>query len=127
MTFPEYWVVFVRAHASPSVRRVHFVSMSAALGCAVFGVASRRTGLLALATAVALVPTWLARRLEETRGLAGYPAFAAAASLKMWRMTLEGTMDAEVLRVLGAEFVEPAAEEEVSVPPPNMVTDHTLH
>jgi hypothetical protein len=120
MTFPQYWAEFVRAHASPSVRRTHFLAVSAGLGW--------RLSWVLAGTAVAFVPAaWMAHRLDARGVLAAHPLFAAAASAKMWEMTLLGTMDAEVHRIIADEVEDHVVDGGDSVPPPNMVTDHTLH
>jgi hypothetical protein len=126
-SFDEYWALFVRAHASPFVRRVHFFSVTAALGCAVLGVLTRRRGLVLAASAVAVVPPWAARKLDKGETLPPplHPLLTLLATTKMWQMTLAGTMDAEVARLMG-----PVTEDEPADgthPRPNMVTDHTLH
>jgi hypothetical protein len=48
----------------------------------------------------------------------------------MWAMTLAGTMAREAASVVDAAREEPLgdmADEDHPYPPPNMVTDHTLH
>lgn len=128
VTFDEYWDLFVRAHAEPSVRRVHFVATSAGLGVAAVGVLTRRVTLLLVATAVAFVPPWAARKAGGPRTtLPFHPAYAALASARMWRMTLVGTMSAEVVRVLRTDVEDAPDSDDGPLPRPNMVTDHTLH
>lgn len=132
LTFDEYWPAFVRAHESSVVRRVHFVATSAAVGCAVAGVFGRRLTLVLAAPAVALLPTWVARRLSGNASapLPGHAVFRVVASLKMWAMTLAGTMVEEAVNIASAERddgVTADADQDLPHPPPNMVTDHTLH
>lgn len=125
-TFEEYWARFVRAHVHRATRRVQFVATSLGLASVFAGLVFRRGVLVVLAPAVAWVPTWLAQRTFED-GATRTPLhamFEAAANLKMWRMTLAGTMDAEVERLAAAD--EPRSHGE-GTPRPNMVTDHTLH
>lgn len=126
LTFEEYWAHFVRAHARRATRRVQFVAVSLGLASAFAGLVWKRGVLVVVAPAVAWVPGWLARRALES-GTPRPPlhtVFEAAANLKMWKMTLAGTMDAEVERLAGTE-VPPA--DRARAPRPNMVTDHTLH
>jgi hypothetical protein len=128
LTFDEYWDLFVRAHADPRVRRVHFVAVSAGLGCAVLGVLTRRAALLLAAPAVAFVPSWALRRLGGPgSSLPFHPPYAALASAKLWRLTVLGAMSHEVARVLREEPDEPPESSGGPLPRPNMVTDHTLH
>ncbi|HEX3597142.1 MAG TPA: Mpo1-like protein [Polyangiaceae bacterium] len=126
-TFEDYWGTFVRAHAAPSLRRLSFMAMSAGLGSATAFLLTRRTLFLLLAPVVAFVPPFIARRLsgESSAFAAEHPLYYAAASLKMWHMTLTGTMEGEVGRFTAEEPPRDAGDP--SFPRPNMVTDHTLH
>jgi hypothetical protein len=130
-SFEDYWVEFVRAHRSPESRRVRFVAMTAGFALSVVAAVSRKAGLFAAALAVAAVPGIGALRTVRADGtsLPARVSFAAMANLRMWQLTLLGTMDAEVRRVLGDESPASAAAEEGGepLPKPNMVTDHTLH
>lgn len=56
----------------------------------------------------------------------GPVAFQAAALLKLWHLLLMGDVQAEFQRVFSTPSVVPRRAEEPA-PPPNMVTDHTLH
>ena len=102
--------------------------MSAAIGSATAFLLTRRSVFLVLSPFVAFVPPWLARKLEgETDELdEGHPLFFAAASFKLWHMTLTGAMEAEVERIMSSMPFDPPFDDE-ELPRPNMVTDHTLH
>jgi hypothetical protein len=128
LSFEEYWVAFVRAHASPSLRRLSFASMSAGIGAATAFLLTRRSVFLLLSPFVAFVPPWLARKLagEEAALHHDHPLFYAAANFKLWHMTLTGAMEAEVGRIMASMPFEPPFDDE-ELPRPNMVTDHTLH
>lgn len=124
LTFEEYWVGFVRSHVHRTTRRVQFLATSVGLASALSGLVWRQGVLVVLAPAVAWIPTRLAQRaFEEETGPPRHAGFEVAANLKMWRMTLAGTMDAEVERLMGD--AEPPSPE--AAPRTNMVTDHTLH
>ncbi|HEX4340279.1 MAG TPA: Mpo1-like protein [Polyangiaceae bacterium] len=127
-TFDEYWATFVRAHAAPSLRRLSFVAMSAGLATATAFLFTRRALLLLLAPVVAFTPPLMARKLagDDSSLAAEHPLFFAAASLKMWHLTLTGAMAAEVGRVTASDTPFSPTEGDV-FPRPNMVTDHTLH
>jgi hypothetical protein len=126
LTFEEYWERFVRAHVRRATRRVQFVAVSLGMASAFAGLVWRRGALVVMAPALAWVPTWLAQRTFENAAVRPplHAAFEAAANLKMWKMTLAGTMDAEIerLALTGGPPVDRARG-----PEPNMVTDHTLH
>lgn len=125
LSFEEYWARFVRAHVTVATRRVQFVATSLGLASLFTGVVWKRGMLVALAPAIAWIPTWLAQRaLEEGPAPPPNAVFAVAANLKMWRMTLNGTMDAEVERLVAMNGPSPPKSR---TPQPNMVTDHTLH
>ena len=126
LSFEEYWACFVGAHVGVATRRVQFVATSLGLAALFVGIAWRRGVLVVLAPAISWVPTWLAQRaLEDTERPPLHAAFEVAANLKMWRMTLAGTMAAEVERVVAD--AEPSTVRRPRTPRPNMVTDHTLH
>jgi len=136
-TFDEYWLAFVRAHFRPSTRRLVCAAMNAAIGSAAIGVLARRPLLLLLAPVIAFTPSIIARKIAGTAPPLGsaHPLFYALSSLKMWHMTIAGTMEAEVSRVMAEEHaadgVPPrpgsSSSPEAPYPRPNMVTDHTLH
>lgn len=126
LSFEEYWVRFVRAHMGVATRRVQFAATSLGLASLLAGLVWRRGMLVVLAPAVAWIPTWVAQRSLEV-GAARPPVYAPfeiAANLQMWRMTLAGTMDAEVARLAPPDDRN---ETKPRTPKPNMVTDHTLH
>jgi hypothetical protein len=52
-----------------------------------------------------------------------HPLWSLKADLRMWRKMLYGTMEAEVVQILGSSEPEPS---EPSIRP-NMATDNTLH
>jgi hypothetical protein len=130
--FGEYWDEYVRLHQSVLARRIHFVAVSAGLAFAALGIVTGRLSLLASAPVVGSVPGFVVRRAEGEGSLpqASRPVlFAFVASLRMWRLTLHGEMQAEVARVLRTAWQESpaAAADEETFPRPNMVTDQTLH
>ena len=134
-TFDEYWLAFVRAHFRPSTRRLVCAAMNAAVGATAIGLLARRPLLVLLAPVIAFTPSLIARKIAGTAPPLGsaHPLFYALSSLKMWHMTISGTMEAEVLRVMaedhkaGVAPPPPAGDPEAAYPRPNMVTDHTLH
>ena len=74
---------------------------------------------------VGYLPAWIGHFVYEENVPAtfGNPIFSARAGMKMYRMMVEGTMDAEVERVVDDAMAAP-------MPPdirPNMMTDRTLH
>jgi hypothetical protein len=128
--FDAYWRRYVAVHADPRVRRVQFVSTSVGIGIAACGVLTRRLSLIAAASAFAFVPTFVARVAwgQTTESIRERPLFRVAAALKAWKMTVQGTMQAEVDRVMQGTPPPPEDDSrDAPIPRPNMVTDHTLH
>jgi hypothetical protein len=133
-TFEEYWLAFVRAHSRPSTRRLVYATMSAGIGAVAIGVLARRPFLLLLAPVIAFAPSLVAQKIAGNAPPLGsvHPVLHALSSLKMWHMTVSGTMESEVLRVMAEERHDDRASPErespePQYPRPNMVTDHTLH
>lgn len=141
-TFEAYWLAFVRAHSHPSTRRLVFAAVSAGIGSAAAGVLARKPLLLLLSPFIAFGPTLFAQKIAGKAPVlaAAHPVFYVLSSLKMWRMTLKGTIDGEVARAMAEERTADRAarapqtgsrregeEAEAPYPRPNMVTDHTLH
>lgn len=120
--FDEFWDHYVREHSRPETRRWHFAATSAALVVAAGGLLTPHRWLLLAAPVVGYVPAWLSHLLVEgNRPVSEEPLWALRADLLMWKKTLEGTMDAEVERVLAVERPPP------DDPGVNMRTDGTLH
>ncbi len=101
-TFDEFWVHYVKAHANKTNRTLHFIGTSGAMALIAAGVLTRRPSLLLAAPVVGYGFAWAGHFLVEGNVPAtfGHPAWSLRGDLKMWSMILEGTMDAEVERVL---------------------------
>jgi hypothetical protein len=127
--FDEYWLLFVRAHEHPLLRRAQLLATTAGISCLAVGLLGRRASLLLAAPVVGLVPPWvLGRVLSPEVDLPPDPLYRLLASLKMWGMTLAGTFEDELARAsMMTPRPEGVAAEEPLHPPTNMVTDHTLH
>lgn len=130
-SFEEFWPSYVRAHKSPMTRRIHFLGTLGALSCLSVAVLTRHKWMALLAPLVAYPPAWLSHAIFEKNTPATFerPLLSLMADLRMFRMMLEGTMDAEVERLTsGAEEHDDATAASSGVTPePNMITDNTLH
>ena len=124
-SFEEFWPHYVRAHSKKLTRQVHVAGTTLALACAAGGLLTKHRWLLLVAPAVAYGPAFLSHFLIEgnTPLTFGHPLWSAKADLLMWVKTLDGTMDAEVERILE----QPVAEASPSDIATNMATDGTLH
>jgi hypothetical protein len=129
-TFEEFWPLYVRAHSKALTRKFHFVGTTLALACVAGGLVTKRRWLLLLAPAAGYGPAWFSHFFVErnTPETFRHPFWSLRADFVMWTKMIEGTMDAEVERVLAAGAVD---EVEAGADPgeirPNMATDGTLH
>jgi hypothetical protein len=110
-TFEEFWPDYVRAHANKTNRQLHFLGSSLAVACIGGALLFRRKSLLLLAPVVGYGLAWTGHFVFEKNVPAtfGNPLYSLQADAKMWKMILDGTMDAEVAKYTATEPV--AAEE----------------
>jgi hypothetical protein len=104
-TFEQFWSHFLRSHTNRANRLAHTAGVSVAM--AVFGYAllRRRWWLLAAAPLFATPFAIAGHALfegnrPENAGSAGGVLRGALANLRMWKRTLDGSLDAEVERLL---------------------------
>lgn len=127
-TFEEFWTLYVQAHLNKTNRTLHFIGTSTAFGLVGLGVLTRRLTPILMAPVVGYGLAWIGHFLVEGNIPAtfGHPLWSFKGDMKMWRMILEGTMDAEVERVL-AEQVKKASETIEPEPVINVVPDPTIN
>ena len=108
-TFADFWPFYVREHADPRNRRVHFVGTS--LVILLFGVAlvSGTWLLLILMPLAGYGFAWFGHfRLERNRPATfTYPLWSLLADFKMWALILSGRMQSEVERTKASEPFSP--------------------
>ena len=111
-TFEEFWPYYVRAHSEKGNRRLHFVGTSAALALAAGGVLLRRPSMLLLAPVVGYGCAWIGHFFIEGNVPAtfGHPLWSLKADFVMWSKMLDGSMDAEVERVMKGEAAQTSVE-----------------
>lgn len=99
-TFEEFWPYYVREHASPANRALHFAGTTAAVLTAAAALLGRRPRLLPLALVAGYGPAWIGHFLVEGNRPAtfDYPLWSLRADFVMWFKTATGQMDAEVAR-----------------------------
>jgi hypothetical protein len=126
-TFEEFWPIYVRAHSNKLNRTLHFVGTSAAFSLVGLGVLTRRLTPVLLAPVVGYGFAWFGHFFVEGNKPAtfGHPLWSFKGDMKMWRMILEGTMDAEVERILQQQ-AETSAEPEPE-PMINVAPDPTIN
>jgi hypothetical protein len=101
--FDAFWRVYVQMHRAPATRRLHFVATTCAMACVLQAVRTRRLGWLVAAPLVDYAIAQSAHRLFEKNRTQPYrnPPWHLRAELRLWRLTLAGTMDEEIARVCG--------------------------
>jgi hypothetical protein len=115
--FDEFWDFYVQAHSKKITRQLHFWGTNAALGMAGFGLLTRRWWMVMTAPVVGYGAAWVGHFFVEGNRPAtwSYPAWSLKADFVMWQKMIDGTMDAEVERVMGGSRV--AAEEQTTTVP----------
>jgi hypothetical protein len=129
-SFEDFWPYYVRAHQNKNSRRLHFVGTSAAMTLVGLGVLTRKITPILLAPVAGYGMAWIGHFLVEgnTPATFGHPLWSLKGDFKMWRMILEGTMDAEVERVLNeAAAAHVASESAADAGVPVAVPDTTVN
>lgn len=120
-SFEEFWPYYVRAHSNKTNRTIHFVGTTSAMGLLGLGVLTRRVTPILMAPVVGYGMAWIGHFLVQGNVPAtfGHPLWSFKGDMKMWRMILDGTMDAEVERVMKEEPAPSEAEPSVNVTAPD--------
>lgn len=110
-SFEEFWPYYVREHAKKTTRMLHFVGTTGAMVSVAAALFSKKRALLLAAPVVGYGLAWIGHFFVEKNRPATftYPLWSLRGDMHMWWRTLNGTMDAEVDRVLhanGAHDVE---------------------
>jgi hypothetical protein len=110
-SFEQFWDFYVGEHKKKSTRLLHFVGLSAAMGCALGGVLTKKRWLLLMAPVMGYGPAWVSHFFIEknTPASFAYPLWSLRADFLMWWKTATGRMQAEVDRVAAEEEVRAAA------------------
>jgi hypothetical protein len=110
-SFEDFWPHYVRAHSDKTNRKLHFIGTTLAMACVGGAILARRRSLLLLAPVVGYGFAWVGHFGFEKNVPAtfGHPAWSLRADFKMWKKILDGSMDAEVERVMreSAEAARP--------------------
>ncbi|MFO0556170.1 MAG: DUF962 domain-containing protein [Polyangiaceae bacterium] len=101
-TFEEFWPFYVREHSKKSTRTLHFVGTTAAVAVLGYAAAKKRPELVPLALVAGYGPAWFSHFFIEGNRPATfkYPLWSLLADFRMWGKMLNGSMDAEVERVM---------------------------
>jgi hypothetical protein len=101
-TFEEFWPYYVKEHAQKSTRTIHAVGTSLSLLALGTAIVSRKKKYLALAPLAGYGFAWASHFFVEKNRPATftYPRWSLLGDFVMLKKIFEGTMDAEVERVL---------------------------
>jgi hypothetical protein len=115
-SFEEFWPYYVKQHSKKGTRMFHFYGTTAGLALVVGGVLLRKKWMLAAGPVVGYLSSWTGHFFVEKNVPATFknPLWSFRADWVMWKKILDGTMDAEVERILAAE--EPEKANGVEVP-----------
>ncbi|MFT3776050.1 MAG: DUF962 domain-containing protein [Minicystis sp.] len=104
-TFEDFWPFYVREHANPTNRKLHFVGTSLAMATVAAAILTKRPALLLAAPVAGYGFAWAGHYLVEGNRPATFkhPLWSLRGDFRMWWKMATGAMDAEVERVLKAE------------------------
>lgn len=104
-TFEEFWDFYVGEHKKKTTRILHFLGTTAAVGCVVGGLLTKKRWLLLVAPIAGYGPAWVSHFFVEKNKPATfkYPLWSLQADFVMWWKMVKGQMQAEVDRVVRQE------------------------
>jgi hypothetical protein len=113
-SFDDFWPFYVREHAHPMNRRLHFAGTTLAMASLAAGLVTRRRAFFLAAPVLGYGFAWVGHFLVEGNKPATFqhPLWSLQGDLVMWWKMLAGTMDAEIARVTSTNGVHHDAAEE---------------
>jgi hypothetical protein len=99
-TFAEFWPFYLREHARPATRTLHFAGTTLSLLLLASALALRSGGLVLAAVVCGYAFAWVGHFFVEHNRPATfkYPLWSFAADWKMWALTLTGRLAPELRR-----------------------------
>ena len=112
-SFEEFWPFYLREHSKKANRALHFAGTTAAMAILAASAVARRPAWLLAAPVVGYGLSWVGHFFIEQNRPATfrYPAWSFRGDLRMWAMTVQGTLDAELERVTSSNGVHAEAGE----------------
>lgn len=101
-TLDEFWPFYVSQHLNPVNRRLHAIGTTAGILLAAGAAVFRAPRLLAAGAAAAYACAWIGHFFHEKNRPATFvfPLLSLRADLRMYRLTVLGEMDAEILLLM---------------------------
>ena len=97
-SYREFWPYYLREHAKPRTRVIHYFGTGLVLLCAALAIASRQGILLVLLPLAGYGPAWIAHFLVEKNEPATlrYPLWSLISDFRMFLTWIAGGMPREL-------------------------------
>lgn len=107
-SYEDFWLFYVREHAHPLNRQLHFVGSSLGLICLAVLFYTGKLFFFPLGLAIGYGFAWVGHFLVEKNRPAsfGYPFWSFRSDWKMWALMLAGRMNTEVERAQAQRITE---------------------
>ncbi|HEX3537697.1 MAG TPA: DUF962 domain-containing protein [Stellaceae bacterium] len=100
MRYPEFWAVYLAAHADPRNRALHYTGTIGALAAAALGLLMWDWRWLVAAPVIGYAPAWLGHLVFERNRPAtfAHPIWSLAGDFRMLALFLAGRLSGELRR-----------------------------
>lgn len=98
--FDDFWLHYLREHARPATRRLHYLGTSLAVAAGVIALVSQRLAWLWLMPVAGYAFAWVAHLAVEKNRPAtfSHPLWSLIADFRMWLMWIGDRLDRELDR-----------------------------
>ncbi|MDP8916941.1 MAG: DUF962 domain-containing protein [Pseudomonadota bacterium] len=98
--YGDFWPIYLREHAKPATRYVHFAGTGVGLACLGLALATRKAGSVPLGVLGAYGAAWAAHGLVEKNKPATFqhPWWSLVSDLRMFGLALTGRLGGELRR-----------------------------
>ena len=99
-TYREFWPHYLREHASPANRRLHFLGTALALALLAWAIAAQQWWAIAAAAVCGYLFAWIGHfAIERNRPATfTYPAWSLVSDFRMFFLWIAGRLEAELRR-----------------------------